>query len=221
MQELVAEKTVEAEARIENLKEFLSVTKQFENEENRPTLLGTEFDGQKDGEENTPRTEHQNENANERQDEVHEQLAETSESSLLAFLEHVALVSDVDAFDEGTEAITMMTLHSAKGLEFPVVFLVGMEEGVFPHSRALWDSAELEEERRLAYVGMTRAMERLYLTCARQRMLYGQTTSGEISRFVHEVPSELVKDLNAERDKGLAAAHDRLYAWVWVHMQGT
>ena len=81
------------------------------------------------------------------------------ESSLDAFLDHVALVSDVDAYEEGVEMVTMMTLHSAKGLEFPVVFLVGMEDGVFPHSRALWEPGELEEERRLCYVGMTRAMQ--------------------------------------------------------------
>src|SRR5690606_23408153 len=97
-------------------------------------------------------------------------------------------------------SVTMMTLHAAKGLEFPVVFLVGMEDGIFPHSRALAEPEELEEERRLCYVGMTRAKERLYLTCARQRLLYGQTVASKVSMFVGEVPQELVEDLSSDDD---------------------
>src|SRR5690606_17807481 len=151
MRELHAERTIEAEARVENLREFLSVTRQFEQEQG---------------------------------------------GGLGEFLEHVALVSDVDAYDADAHSVTMMTLHAAKGLEFPVVFLVGMEDGVFPHSRALAEASELEEERRLCYVGMTRAMERLYLTCARQRMLYGQPVAGRVSMFVDEIPAELMKDLS-------------------------
>lgn len=162
--ELQAEKSVEAEARIENLKEFLSVAKEFETQ---------------------------------------------VESSLDAFLDHVALVSDVDAYEEGVDMVTMMTLHSAKGLEFPVVFLVGMEDGVFPHSRALWEPGELEEERRLCYVGMTRAMRLLYFTCAKFRTLYGQTSYNEVSRFIDEVPRSLIRDIGEERAKarlGLSAS---------------
>src|SRR4029453_2395357 len=89
------------------------------------------------------------------------------------------------------DAITLMTMHSAKGLEFPVVFIIGMEESVFPHSRALADNEELEEERRLAYVGITRAEKRLYLTCARMRTLFGRTNSNLPSRFLQEIPESV------------------------------
>jgi len=108
------------------------------------------------------------------------------------FLEGITLVSDVDEYDEKTDAITLMTLHSAKGLEFPVVFIVGMEEGIFPHSRSLADASELEEERRLCYVGMTRAMKRLYLSSADTRMLYGALQANAISRFIDEIPEALL-----------------------------
>src|SRR5690606_28778291 len=163
--ELQAEKSVEAEARIENLQEFLSVAKEFETQ---------------------------------------------VESSLEAFLDHVALVSDVDAYEEGVDMVTMMTLHSAKGLEFPVVFLVGMEDGVFPHSRALWEPGELEEERRLCYVGMTRAMRLLYFTCAKFRTLYGQSNYNNVSRFVEEVPPSLIYDIGEERARARMARLGRL-----------
>src|SRR5690606_7733353 len=138
---------------------------------------------------------------------VTEEFETQVESSLDAFLDHVALVSDVDAYEEGVDAVTMMTLHSAKGLEFPVVFLVGMEDGVFPHARALWEPGELEEERRLCYVGMTRAMKLLYFTCAQFRTLYGQSNFGNVSRFVEEVPASLIEDLREARagQRGAAA----------------
>ena len=116
---------------------------------------------------------------------------ETSESpGLSAFLEDIALVSDTDNYDADAEAVSMMTVHSAKGLEFPVVYVVGMEEGIFPGSSAQYDQEELEEERRLCYVAMTRAKEKLYMTCASQRMLFGRTSVSEPSRFLEEVPSE-------------------------------
>lgn len=115
--------------------------------------------------------------------------------SLAAFLETVALVADVDAYDTNGDAVVLMTLHSAKGLEFPVVFLVGMEEGIFPHSRTLMEPSELEEERRLCYVGITRARERLYLTHASLRTIYGGTQGCVPSRFLQEVPESLVNDL--------------------------
>src|SRR5690606_26053569 len=108
--------------------------------------------------------------------------------SLLAFLTDLALVSDIDQVDEEQEAnhVLLMTLHSAKGLEFPVVFIIGLEEGIFPHSRSLMEREEMEEERRLAYVGITRAEEELYLTNARSRILYGRRNNNMPSRFIGE-----------------------------------
>lgn len=118
--------------------------------------------------------------------------ASTDEPSLAGFLESVALVADIDLADDSGEAVTLMTLHSAKGLEFPVVFLVGLEEGVFPHSRSLTSDHELEEERRLCYVGMTRAREELHLFHAHRRSLYGQPSFSRPSRFLSEIPPELI-----------------------------
>jgi len=109
---------------------------------------------------------------------------------LAGFLEEVALVSDVDSYDESADAVTLMTLHSAKGLEFPVVFIVGMEEGIFPHSRAQFDQEQLEEERRLAYVGMTRAKRELHLLHANSRMIYGSTQHNPPARFLSEIDAE-------------------------------
>lgn len=157
LQELQNEKTIDAEGRIENLKEFLSVTKQFE--------------------------------------------AENEPADLAGLLEHVALISDVDSLNDDADAVRMMTFHGAKGLEFPVVFMVGMEEGIFPHSRSQWDPDDLEEERRLCYVGITRAMEKLYLTSARQRTLYGSTNLNFVSRFIEEIPPELLEDQRGDRDE--------------------
>lgn len=164
---LTEEATVEAETRLENLREFISVAAQFEEE--------------------------------------------NPEADLNAFLEHVALVSDVDVMDDEARAVTLMTLHSAKGLEFPVVFIMGMEEGIFPHSRSMWDAGELEEERRLCYVGMTRAQRRLYLLCARSRRIFGQTMNAVPSRFLDEVPERLVEDLNERYDQELQEARARLH----------
>ncbi len=115
------------------------------------------------------------------------------------FLEQVSLVSDTDDIDEEESTVTLMTLHAAKGLEFPVVFLVGMEDGVFPHVRALGDPSELEEERRLAYVGITRAMQKLHLTGAWSRMMHGQTQYNPPSRFLDEIPSELINEIGGTR----------------------
>ncbi len=118
------------------------------------------------------------------------------EHSLGNFLENIALVADVDSLNSGGDAVTLMTLHSAKGLEFPVVFLVGMEEGVFPHSRSMQNDSELEEERRLAYVGMTRAREELHLYHAHRRALYGQPNFNRRSRFLDDVPAEVLAVAN-------------------------
>ena len=112
--------------------------------------------------------------------------------SLEGFLEETALFTDIDRYDEGADAAVMMTLHSAKGLEFPVVFLCGMEEGLFPSARSMDEPAQLEEERRLCYVGITRARRKLYLSCTRQRTIFGKTSYNRMSRFVEEIPLELI-----------------------------
>lgn len=156
---LKAEKTLEAQSRLENIDEFLSVTQSFERQ--------------------------------------------SEDKSLIAFLTDLALIADIDQLDQEEEttkdAVVLMTLHSAKGLEFPVVFLIGMEEGVFPHSRSLMDEAEMEEERRLAYVGITRAEEELYLTNAEMRTLFGRTNMNPESRFIEEIPDELIENIHSER----------------------
>ncbi|MFJ7830847.1 DNA helicase PcrA [Peribacillus sp. NPDC097264] len=152
---LRAEKTIESQSRLENIDEFLSVTKAFESN--------------------------------------------SEDKSLVGFLTDLALVADIDKLDENPEdandAVTLMTLHSAKGLEYPVVFLLGLEEGVFPHSRSLMDEEEMEEERRLAYVGITRAENELFLSNAQMRTLYGRTNMNPVSRFISEIPAELLEDL--------------------------
>ncbi|MEH7334064.1 DNA helicase PcrA [Neobacillus drentensis] len=155
---LKAEKSLEAQSRLENLEELLSVTKNFEDT--------------------------------------------NEDKSLIAFLTDLALVADIDSLDEEGEkadSITLMTLHSAKGLEFPVVFLIGMEEGVFPHSRSLMEEAEMEEERRLAYVGITRAEQSLFLTNAQMRTLFGRTNMNPASRFISEIPEDLLEGVEPER----------------------
>jgi DNA helicase-2/ATP-dependent DNA helicase PcrA len=128
-----------------------------------------------------------------RLDNLEELLAAASEAdSIDAFLEQVSLIADADDIRDDESTVLLMTLHTAKGLEFPVVFVIGMEDGVFPHLRSLGDPDELEEERRLAYVGFTRARERLYLTHAWCRNLWGQTQYNPPSRFLREVPASLV-----------------------------
>ena len=127
----------------------------------------------------------------------------SEDKSLVAFLTDLALVADIDSLDdddgEKTDAITLMTLHSAKGLEFPVVFLIGLEEGVFPHSRSLMEEAEMEEERRLAYVGITRAEQTLFITNAQMRTLYGRTSMNPASRFISEIPEDLLEGVEPEK----------------------
>jgi DNA helicase-2/ATP-dependent DNA helicase PcrA len=121
------------------------------------------------------------------------------DKTLVSFLTDLALIADIDSLDKDKDeqdAVVLMTMHSAKGLEFPVVFIVGMEEGVFPHSRAFSDDEELEEERRLAYVGITRAEEELYLSCARMRTLFGRTSANAPSRFLAEIPDEILEDVS-------------------------
>ncbi|RBW70833.1 DNA helicase PcrA [Bacillus taeanensis] len=159
-QMLETENTIEAQSRLENIEEFLSVTTEFERV--------------------------------------------SEDKSLVAFLTDLALVADIDKLDneneeKPSEAVTLMTLHSAKGLEFPVVFLIGMEEGIFPHNRALFEEEEMEEERRLAYVGITRAEEELYLTNAKMRTIYGRTNANPASRFINEIPQELIENMLQEK----------------------
>src|SRR5690625_1242939 len=148
------ENTIEAQSRIENIAEFMTVAIDFEK--------------------------------NNAEDDV----------SLVAFLTDLALIADIDSLDETEKdqqsKITLMTLHAAKGLEFPVVFLIGLEESIFPHFRSFDNEQEMEEERRLAYVGMTRAEEQLFLTHASTRTIYGQQRSNDLSRFVMEITEELL-----------------------------
>jgi DNA helicase-2/ATP-dependent DNA helicase PcrA len=122
--------------------------------------------------------------------------ATSDEPSLGGFLESVSLVADVDSLTVDGDAVTLMTLHSAKGLEFPVVFLTGLEEGVFPHSRSLNTDSEVEEERRLCYVGMTRAREELHLVHAHRRSVYGTPNFNRRSRFLDDIPLNLLDTLN-------------------------
>ena len=146
------------------------------------------------------------ENLNELVSVAREFDARFADGSLTDFLEQVSLVADADQIPEGVEhggMVTLMTLHTAKGLEFPVVFLTGLEENVFPHERSMGDEQELAEERRLAYVGITRARERLYLTRAVARAWFGRPAYHKQSRFLSEVPAELI---DWRRSESLAAA---------------
>lgn len=149
------ERTIEAQSRLENIEEFLSVTKAFEKR--------------------------------------------SEDKTLLAFLTDLALIADIDALDQTDTSkgnIILMTMHAAKGLEFPVVFIVGAEEGIFPHSRSLAEPEEMEEERRLAYVGITRAEEKLYLTCAQSRTLFGRSSFNMPSRFLQEISKDIVEEVS-------------------------
>ena len=131
------------------------------------------------------------------------------DKSLTAFLEYVALITDIDLYKGEEDVITVMTLHSAKGLEFPVVFITGFEEGIFPHSRSLNSGEELEEERRLCYVGMTRAKERLYLTYAWRRNLNGNTLFNTVSRFISEIPKHLKEKADIEKGEEISSLDNR------------
>ncbi len=153
---LEAERTIEAQGRVENLQEFVEVAREYDNTGEEPSLAG--------------------------------------------FLQQIALLADADGIRDEEGLLTLMTLHNAKGLEFPIVFIIGCEDGVFPHSRAL-DEGGLEEERRLCYVGITRAMRDLYLTYARTRTVFGARTYGLRSRFLDEIPGHLTDDESQVRAK--------------------
>lgn len=169
------ENTIEAENRIENLDEFLTVAIEFEDE--------------------------------------------SADNKLSDFLEGITLSSDIDNMEETEETVTLMTLHSAKGLEFPVVFLVGMEEGIFPGYKSIGEPKELEEERRLCYVGITRAKEHLFLTCSKQRTIFGSTSCNQVSRFLREIPSDLLDgydDALGEKQEGNGNVFgDSKYSWTY------
>jgi DNA helicase-2/ATP-dependent DNA helicase PcrA len=155
-----------------------------------------------------------------RQENVQELMSvakEYNELGLAGFLEEVSLVSDLDSTDFGTNVATLMTLHAAKGLEFPVVFMAGMEETIFPHSRSLYDQSEMEEERRLCYVGMTRAKEELYMLHTASRMIYGTTQHNPPARFLSEISGESVQETSTGFFSGLGsqvASHENLTGWV-------
>ena len=169
---LELEDTTEAENRLENLDEFLTVAIEFEEE--------------------------------------------LADNTLADFLEGITLSSDIDNTDETEDSVTLMTLHSAKGLEFPVVFLVGMEEGIFPGYKSIGDQKELEEERRLCYVGITRAKQHLFLTCARQRTIFGSTSCNQVSRFVKEIPEELLDGYEeALADRREKSYEDYRFEWKY------
>ena len=168
---LELENTVEAESRLQNLDELLTVAMEFEEE--------------------------------------------FAENSLNEFLESITLSSDVDNLEESAESVTLMTLHSAKGLEFPVVFLVGMEEGIFPGYKSIGEPKELEEERRLFYVGITRAKQYLYLTCAKHRTIFGSTSYNAISRFVKEIPEELLEGYSQINGNKQETFEDSNYGWAY------
>lgn len=166
------ENTTEAETRIENLEEFLTVAIEFEEE--------------------------------------------LADNSLEEFLEGITLSSDIDGTDDSEDSVTLMTLHSAKGLEFPAVFLVGMEEGIFPGYKSIGEPKELEEERRLAYVGITRAKQNLFISCAKQRTIFGSTSCNQPSRFVKEIPKELFDGYDESFEETTSKSYeDYQYEWKY------
>ncbi len=168
---LEQENTTEAETRIENLEEFLTVAIEFEEQE--------------------------------------------AENTLGDFLEGITLSSDIDGMEDSEDSVTLMTLHSAKGLEFPVVFLVGLEEGIFPGNKSIGEPKEIEEERRLFYVGITRAKQYLYLTCSKKRTIFGSTSYNRISRFVEEIPEELLDGYDSLDNSSSNEFEDSTYKWEY------
>ena len=170
-------------------------------------------------EENTIEAENRIENLEEFLTVAIEFEEEYAENSLSQFLEGITLSSDIDNVEETEDSVTLMTLHSAKGLEFPVVFLVGMEEGIFPGYKSISEPKELEEERRLCYVGITRAKEQLYLTCSKQRTIFGSTSYNPVSRFLKEIPEDLLegyKEAFGEEDNNKNQMfRDSSYTWTY------
>jgi DNA helicase-2/ATP-dependent DNA helicase PcrA len=196
--ELESERSIEAQGRIENLQELVGSTRDFDEQVERGDFSGlAAIGGVGVGASADANVDHP------------EGLARVQ-----AFLEAISLVTDLDENDPEASSVTLMTLHSAKGLEYPVVFLIGLEDGVFPHVRSLGDPDELEEERRLCYVGITRAEQRLYLCHAWSRMMFGSTDYRPPSRFLDEIPAELIMTIGDEerRGKGLGRHRDAVVA---------
>jgi DNA helicase II / ATP-dependent DNA helicase PcrA len=188
--ELEAERSIEAQGRVENLQELVGVAREFDEQVDRGDLEGmAAIGGVGLGEPGSG-------------PDAGEVGPLVGIERLQAFLEGVSLVTDMDKNDPEQSSITLMTLHSAKGLEFGIVFLLGMEDGVFPHFRSLGEPEELEEERRLCYVGITRAEQYLYLCHAWSRMLFGATDYHPPSRFLEEIPDELIEQVGAKRKRG-------------------
>ena len=154
------------------------------------------------------------ENAQELRSSIQSYLDGTEEPSLNGFLDEVALYTNLDHADQNEDCVVMMTMHAAKGLEFPRVFIVGMEEGIFPGTRSIGEQEEMEEERRLCYVALTRAEEQLYLTCANQRMLFGRTTSNLPSRFTDEIPERCMIQSGRRRTE-----EEREYGGQWGNVR--
>ena len=178
MRELERENTIEALNRIENLKELLTVTREYEEKAAVYNISAVST-----GDSRGSVTEKNSRDVG-------------GLYNLDGFLEEVSLLTDIDNYDESTDGLVLMTLHNAKGLEFPVVFIIGMEEGIFPHSRSMNSVEELEEERRLCYVGITRAKEKVFLSSSVSHSIYGDTSFRAVSRFINEIPQDLVIDEN-------------------------
>ena len=193
MAELEAERSIEAAGRIENLRELVGVAQEFDEALERGDIVGAAANsvaaalGADDGDDADGR------GRRARASEPPPLVVPVGIPRIQAFLEALSLVTDMDEYDGEQSAVTLMTLHSAKGLEFPVVFMTGLEENVFPHVRSLGDPDQLDEERRLCYVGITRARERLYLCHAWCRNLFGSTQYNPASRFLGEIPEQLVR----------------------------
>ena len=205
---LEAEHTIEADGRIENIREFFGVAAEFDEshddvEETLESLQQLREAGALDAQDAASLSEAGFDAATgalagaatqqslvSQEESLHPQVAA---EKLPAFMEWLALRSDLDSLDGSTSAVTLMTIHAAKGLEFPAVFVAGMEEGIFPHANYEAEAAQLEEERRLAYVAITRARKRLYLTYASTRRTYGSVQANPVSRFVGEIPQEHVQ----------------------------
>lgn len=166
-------------------------------------------------EENTVEAENRIDNLNEFLTVAIEFEEQSADNSLTEFLEGITLSSDLDNMEETEESVTLMTLHSAKGLEFPVVFLVGMEEGIFPGYKSIGEPKELEEERRLCYVGITRAKEKLFMTCAKQRTVFGSTSYNGISRFIKEIPANMLDGYEELEQSSNNRFSDSRYEWSY------
>ena len=209
-----------------NSREFINVIEELKDKKDKLVILELiKTTLKKTGytkaleEENTIEAENRIENLEEFLTVAIEFEEEYAENSLSQFLEGITLSSDIDNVEEDEDSVTLMTLHSAKGLEFPVVFLVGMEEGIFPGYKSISEPKELEEERRLCYVGITRAKEHLYLTCSKQRTIFGSTSYNPVSRFLKEIPEELLegyKEAFGEEDNNKNQMFkDSNYTWTY------